>query len=63
MPLLRLFVSKVIDSRPAGKALLSAGARVPDLPARFTTYEIMERLPLVVIKRDGSRQTFDKNSW
>ena len=27
---------------------------------RFTTYEIIERLPLVVIKRDGSRQTFDK---
>ncbi len=27
---------------------------------RFTTYEIMERLPLVVIKKDGSRQTFDK---
>ena len=26
----------------------------------LTTYEIMERLPLVVIKRDGSRQTFDK---
>ena len=27
---------------------------------RFTTYEIIERLPLVVIKRDRSRQTFDK---
>ena len=28
---------------------------------RFTTYEIIERLPLVVIKRDGSRQSFDKS--
>ena len=27
---------------------------------RFTTYEIIERLPLVVVKRDNSRQTFDK---
>ena len=27
---------------------------------RFTTYEIIERLPLVVVKRDGSRQSFDK---
>ncbi|MBP3539900.1 MAG: transcriptional repressor NrdR, partial [Oscillospiraceae bacterium] len=27
---------------------------------RFTTYEIIERMPLVVIKRDGSRQSFDK---
>ena len=28
---------------------------------RFTTYEKVERMPLVVVKRDGSRQTFDKN--
>ena len=28
---------------------------------RFTTYETMESLPLVVIKRDGRRQAFDKN--
>ena len=27
---------------------------------RFTTYEIIERMPLVVIKRDGSRESFDK---
>ena len=27
---------------------------------RFTTYEIIERMPLVVIKRDGSRQSFDR---
>ncbi len=28
---------------------------------RFTTYETVESLPLVVIKKDGSRQTFDRN--
>ena len=28
---------------------------------RFTTYEIVESLPLMVIKRDGNRQAFDKN--
>ena len=28
---------------------------------RFTTYETVECLPLVVIKRDGSRQSFDKS--
>ena len=27
---------------------------------RFTTYETVERLPLMVIKKDGSRQSFDK---
>ena len=28
---------------------------------RFTTYETMESLPMVVIKKDGSRQSFDRN--
>ena len=28
---------------------------------RFTTYEIVESLPVIVVKRDGSRQTFDRN--
>ena len=28
---------------------------------RFTTYEIVESLPIIVIKRDGSRQAFDRN--
>ena len=27
---------------------------------RFTTYEIVERVPMVVVKKDGSRQTFDR---
>ena len=53
--------SKVIDSRPAEEG--STIRRRRDCLAcqkRFTTYEIIERLPLVVIKRDGSRQSFDK---
>ena len=28
---------------------------------RFTTYEIVESLPIIVVKRDGSRQAFDRN--
>ena len=28
---------------------------------RFTTYETVESLPMVVIKKDGSRQTFDRS--
>jgi transcriptional repressor NrdR len=28
---------------------------------RFTTYETVERLPLMVVKKDGSRQTFDRS--
>ena len=28
---------------------------------RFTTYEIVESLPIIVVKRDGSRQSFERN--
>ena len=54
--------SKVIDSRPAEEgASIRRRRECLACQRRFTTYEIMERLPLVVVKRDGSRQTFDKN--
>ena len=53
--------SKVIDSRPAEEgATIRRRRECLSCQKRFTTYEIMERLPLIVIKRDGSRQTFDK---
>ena len=54
--------SKVVDSRPAEEG--SSIRRRRECLAcrkRFTTYEIVESLPLMVIKRDGSRQAFDKN--
>ena len=53
--------SKVIDSRPAEEgATIRRRRECLGCQKRFTTYEIIERLPLVVIKRDGSRQTFDR---
>ena len=53
--------SKVIDSRPAEEgATIRRRRECLSCGKRFTTYEIMERLPLIVVKRDGSRQTFDK---
>ena len=53
--------SKVIDSRPAEEgATIRRRRECLNCQKRFTTYEIMERIPLVVIKKDGSRQTFDK---
>ncbi|MBO4831245.1 MAG: transcriptional repressor NrdR [Oscillospiraceae bacterium] len=53
--------SRVIDSRPAEEGTTIRRRReCLACQKRFTTYEIIERLPLVVIKRDGSRQTFDK---
>ena len=53
--------SKVIDSRPAEEGTTIRRRReCLSCQRRFTPYEIVERMPLVVIKRDGSRQSFDK---
>ena len=53
--------SKVIDSRPAEEgSTIRRRRECLACGKRFTTYEIIERLPLVVVKRDGSRQSFDK---
>ena len=53
--------SKVIDSRPAEDgATIRRRRECLGGQKRFTTYEIIERMPLVVIKRDGSRESFDK---
>lgn len=53
--------SKVIDSRPAEEgATIRRRRECLSCQKRFTTYEIMERLPLMVIKRDGSREAFDR---
>lgn len=54
--------SKVIDSRPAEEgATIRRRRECLECQKRFTTYEIIERMPLVVVKRDGSRQSFDKS--
>ena len=53
--------SKVIDSRPAEEgATIRRRRECLSCKKRFTTYEIIEQMPLVVIKRDGSRQSFDR---
>ena len=53
--------SKVVDSRPADEgASIRRRRECLSCEKRFTTYETMESLPMVVIKKDGSRQTFDR---
>ena len=54
--------SKVVDSRHSEDGL-SIRRRRECLVCqrRFTTYEIVESLPIIVVKRDGSRQAFDRN--
>ena len=54
--------SKVVDSRHSEDGL-SIRRRRECLACqrRFTTYEIVESLPIIVVKRNGSRQSFDRN--
>ena len=54
--------SKVVDSRHSEDGL-SIRRRRECLACqkRFTTYEMVEILPVIVVKRDGSRQSFDRN--
>ena len=53
--------SKVVDSRPADEgSSIRRRRECLSCGKRFTTYETVESMPMVVIKRDGSRQTFDR---
>ena len=54
--------SKVVDSRHSDDGLSIRRRReCLQCQKRFTTYETVESLPIVVIKRDSSRQQFDRN--
>ena len=54
--------SKVVDSRHSEDGLSIRRRReCLKCQRRFTTYEIVESLPIIVIKRDGTRQSFDRN--
>ncbi|WP_040197688.1 transcriptional regulator NrdR [Candidatus Soleaferrea massiliensis] len=54
--------SRVVDSRPTdeGEKIRRRRECLKCLK-RFTTYEIIERLPLMVVKKDKSIETFDRN--
>ena len=51
----------VIDSRPSDdNARIRRRRECVECKKRFTTYETIETAPLMVIKKDGSRELFDK---
>ena len=54
--------SKVVDSRRSedGNSIRRRRECI-SCQRRFTTYEIVESLPIIVVKRDGTRQSFDRN--
>lgn len=54
--------SKVVDSRHSDDGLSIRRRReCMQCQRRFTTFEIVESLPIIVVKRDGSHQNFDRN--
>ena len=54
--------SKVVDSRHSEDGLSIRRRReCMGCQRRFTTYEVVETVPIIVVKRNGSRQNFDKN--
>ena len=53
--------SKVIDSRPADEGeKIRRRRECLKCTSRFTTYEMIETLPIIVIKKDKSRESFDR---
>lgn len=54
--------SKVIDSRPTEDGFATRRRRqCIDCDARYTTYERIEDMQIIIIKKNGQRETFDKN--
>ncbi len=54
--------SKVIDSRPADEGeRIRRRRECLSCSKRFTTHEVIETVPIIVVKRDKSREVFDRN--
>lgn len=54
--------SKVIDSRPSAEnSSIRRRRECLNCQKRFTTYETIETVPIIVIKKDRSREGFDRN--
>lgn len=54
--------SKVVDSRPTDEnQTIRRRRECINCKKRFTTYEKVEMVPVVIVKKDGTRQTFDRD--
>ena len=54
--------SKVVDSRPTDEGeRIRRRRECLKCKERFTTYEVIESFPIIVVKKDKSRQAFDRN--
>ncbi len=54
--------SRVIDSRSVDEGVsIKRRRECPTCGKRFTTYEVIDTVPIAVVKRDGRREFFDKH--
>lgn len=54
--------SQVVDSRPTDEGTRIRRRReCKECKSRFTTYEIIESFPIIVVKKDNTRQQFDRS--
>ena len=54
--------SRVLDSRPVDDGTsIKRRRECPTCGKRFTTYEVIDTVPIAVVKRDGRREFFDKH--
>ena len=54
--------SKVVDTRPTDEGQAIRRRReCTNCSKRFTTYEKIEEIPLMIVKKDGNRQAYDRN--
>ncbi len=54
--------SKVVDSRPTDEGhAIRRRRECSDCKKRFTTYEKIEELPLIVIKKGGTRESYNRS--
>lgn len=61
-PLCNCQDSRVLDSRPIDNgSSIKRRRECPSCGKRFTTYEVVDTVPIAVVKRDGRREFFDKH--
>ncbi len=52
--------TRVIDSRPTDDSSIRRRRQCDECGKRFTTYEKLETLPLIVVKKDNNREPYDR---
>lgn len=61
-PFCNHYDSKVVDSRPTDEGQSIRRRReCTECGKRFTTYEKLEQVPLIIIKKNGTRESYDRN--